>query len=137
MESWNQTSTDSVRTHTPDGVNRRIDARVEKCVQSMAEHMDRSEISRYLEKLEKEWDLNRVVTVAASAGFLTGLGTAGISLGIVLTLLAGSLDGGSPVPPVITFGFDEGQDIALAHARAHGTDSAPGMWPPRRVPSCG
>ena len=30
----------------------------------------------------------------------------------VLDLLAGSLDGGSPVPPVITFGFDEGQDIA-------------------------
>ena len=73
MESWNRTSTDSVRTHTPDGVNRRIDARVEKCVQSMAEHMDRSEISRYLDKLEKEWDLNRVVTVAASAASVLGL----------------------------------------------------------------
>ena len=32
-----------------------------------------------------------LVTLAASAGFLTGLGTAGISLGIVLTLLAGGL----------------------------------------------
>ena len=32
-----------------------------------------------------------LVTVAASAGFLTGLGTAGISLRIVLTLLAGGL----------------------------------------------
>ena len=32
-----------------------------------------------------------LVTVAASAGFLTGLGTAGISLGIVLTLLVGGL----------------------------------------------
>ena len=30
----------------------------------------------------------------------------------VLELLAASLDGGKPVPPIITFGFDEGQDIA-------------------------
>ena len=30
----------------------------------------------------------------------------------VLNLLAGSLDDGKSVPPVITFGFDEGQDIA-------------------------
>ena len=30
----------------------------------------------------------------------------------VLELLATSLDGGRPVPPIITFGFDEGQDIA-------------------------
>ena len=29
----------------------------------------------------------------------------------VLELLAASLDGGKPVPPIITFGFDEGQDI--------------------------
>jgi hypothetical protein len=73
MESWNRTSTDSVRTHTPDGVNRRIDERVEKCVQGMAEHMDRSVISHYLQKLEREWDLNRVVTVAASAVSVLGL----------------------------------------------------------------
>ena len=30
----------------------------------------------------------------------------------VLTLLAGALDGGRPVPPITTFGFDAGQDIA-------------------------
>ena len=29
----------------------------------------------------------------------------------VLELLAASLDGGRPVPPIIAFGFDEGQDI--------------------------
>ena len=72
MESWNRTSTDAVRTHTPDGVNRRIDERVEKCVQHMAEQ-ERSAISGYLEKLEHEWDLNRVVTVAASAVTVLGL----------------------------------------------------------------
>lgn len=73
MESWNRMSTDSVRTHTPDGVNRKIDARVEKCVQAMAEQMDRPAISEYLRKLEHEWDLNRVVTVAASAVSVLGL----------------------------------------------------------------
>jgi hypothetical protein len=73
MESWNRTSTDSVRTHTPDEMNRKIDARVEQCVQHMAEQMDRPAISRYLEKLEREWDLNRVVTVAASAVSVLGL----------------------------------------------------------------
>ena len=30
----------------------------------------------------------------------------------VLTLLAGALDGATPVPPITTFGFDTGQDIA-------------------------
>ena len=30
----------------------------------------------------------------------------------VLTLLASALDGGTPVPPITTFGFDTGQDIA-------------------------
>ena len=30
----------------------------------------------------------------------------------VLTLLAGALDGGRPVPPITTFGFDAGQNIA-------------------------
>lgn len=30
----------------------------------------------------------------------------------VLTLLAGALDGGKPVPPITTFGFDAGQGIA-------------------------
>ena len=30
----------------------------------------------------------------------------------VLDLLAASLDGGEPVPPIITFGFDAGQNIA-------------------------
>jgi hypothetical protein len=73
MESWNRMSSDAVRTHTPDGVNRRIDERVERCVRHMAEQMDRSAISQYLEKLEHEWDLNRVVTVGASAVSVLGL----------------------------------------------------------------
>jgi pimeloyl-ACP methyl ester carboxylesterase len=72
MESWNQTSTDAVRSHAPDGVNKRIDERVERCVRHMAEQ-DRPEITRYLEKLEREWDLNRAVMVAGSMVSLLGL----------------------------------------------------------------
>ncbi|EPX58064.1 hypothetical protein D187_004353 [Cystobacter fuscus DSM 2262] len=72
MESWNQSSTDAVRMHAPGEVNRRIDAEVERCVRHMAEQTDHSVISHYLEGLEKEWDLNRVVMVAASAVSLLG-----------------------------------------------------------------
>jgi hypothetical protein len=72
MESWNQTSTDEVRAHAPGEVNKRIDERVERCVRHMAEQ-ERSEISRYLEKLEREWDLNRAVMVVGSAVAALGL----------------------------------------------------------------
>jgi len=73
MESWNQTSTDAARSHVPDEVNRDIDEHVEQCVRSMAQR-DRGEITRYLLKLEKEWDLNRVVSVVGAAVALAGLG---------------------------------------------------------------
>ena len=72
MESWNQSSADAVRTHAPQEVNSRIDAQVERCVRHMAEQTDHSVISRYLERLEREWDLNRVVMVAVSAVSLVG-----------------------------------------------------------------
>jgi hypothetical protein len=72
MESWNQTSTDAARSHVPQEVNRRIDERVERCVRHMAQQ-ERSEISCYLEKLEREWDLNRAVTVVGSLAAVAGL----------------------------------------------------------------
>jgi hypothetical protein len=72
MESWNQTSTDAVRSHAPEEVNKRIDERVERCVRHMAQQ-DRAEISRYLKKLEREWDLNRAVTVVGSLIAVAGL----------------------------------------------------------------
>ncbi|MFL5350612.1 MAG: hypothetical protein ACJ8AT_38055 [Hyalangium sp.] len=72
MESWNQTATDEVRSHAPGEVNKRIDERVERCVRHMAEQ-ERSQISHYLEKLEREWDLNRAVMVVGSAMALLGL----------------------------------------------------------------
>ncbi len=73
MESWNQTSSDTVRAHTPLVVNQRIDEHVERCVRYMAEKGDRAEMSRYLERLEREWDIHRAVAVAGSAMALLGL----------------------------------------------------------------
>jgi len=73
MESWNQTSSDAVRSHTSDEVNRRIDTRVEACVRQMAEQKDRAAITRYLETLEHEWDLGRTVSVVASGVVVAGL----------------------------------------------------------------
>jgi len=73
MESWNQTSMDAVRSHTPLVVNRRIDEHVEACVRHMAEKGDRAEMSRYLERLEKEWDISRALCVGASAVSALGL----------------------------------------------------------------
>ncbi|WP_233613845.1 MULTISPECIES: hypothetical protein [Corallococcus] len=73
MESWNQTSTDAVRAHAPSTMNRRIDAHVESCVRYMAEQGDRSEMSRYLEKLEHEWDVHRTLVVGVPALALGGL----------------------------------------------------------------
>ncbi|AKQ67708.1 hypothetical protein A176_004620 [Myxococcus hansupus] len=73
MESWNQTSSDTVRAHAPLVVNRRIDEHVERCVRYMAEKGDRAEMSRYLERLEREWDVHRAVAVTTSALGLLGL----------------------------------------------------------------
>jgi hypothetical protein len=72
MESWNHTSADTVRTHTPDDLNRRIDERVERCVRYMAQQ-ERSEIGHYLRQLEEEWDLNRTLAVSCAAASLGGL----------------------------------------------------------------
>jgi len=72
MESWNHTSADTVRTHTPDELNRRIDERVERCVRYMAQQ-ERSEIGHYLQQLEEEWDLNRALAVGCSVAGLSGL----------------------------------------------------------------
>ncbi|MFP2932276.1 hypothetical protein ACLESO_45405 [Pyxidicoccus sp. 3LG] len=81
METWNQNPSDSVRAHTPLLVNRRIDEHVERCVRYMAQKGDRAEMSRYLERLEREWDINRAISVSTAA--LSALG-----------LLLGRKDGG-------------------------------------------
>ncbi|MDC0714684.1 hypothetical protein POL68_39915 [Stigmatella sp. ncwal1] len=72
MESWNQTSADVVRSHAASGVNKRIDERVERCVRYMAQQ-DRKEISPYLNKLEREWDVGRAAMVVGSVATVVGL----------------------------------------------------------------
>jgi hypothetical protein len=72
MESWNQQMSDAVRAHSPTLLNRRIDEKVEECVRHMAQQ-ERPEMSRYLELLDREWDLNRAVSVGASVATLAGL----------------------------------------------------------------
>ncbi|SEK51118.1 hypothetical protein SAMN05444354_101753 [Stigmatella aurantiaca] len=72
MESWNQMSADGVRSHAAPGVNKRIDEQVERCVRHMAQQ-DRKDITPYLEKLEREWDVGRTAMVAGSLVSLVGL----------------------------------------------------------------
>jgi hypothetical protein len=72
MESWNQQKSDAVRAHAPAPLNKRIDEKVEACVRHMAQQ-ERPEMSRYLEKLDREWDINRAVNVGAAALGLAGL----------------------------------------------------------------
>jgi hypothetical protein len=92
MESWNQQMSDAVRAHSPAPLNRRIDEKVEQCVRHMAQQ-DRAEVSRYLETLDREWDLNRAVCVGASALALGGvlLGRVGGNGWRVLSAVAAGL----------------------------------------------
>ena len=93
MESWNQSSSDAVRQHTPEPVNRRIDERVEACVRAMAAQ-DRYSHTAYLSKLEQEWDLNRALLVGTSALALSSValsrkrGSGWLGLGIAACVLA-------------------------------------------------
>ena len=71
MQTWNQTSTDIARAHTSPGVNKRIDSKVQSCVHHLAQQ-DPHAIGLYLVELEREWDLNRVLTVGVSGVALAG-----------------------------------------------------------------
>ncbi|WIG99087.1 hypothetical protein KGD87_01230 [Myxococcus sp. SDU36] len=109
MESWNQTSSDTVRVHTPLVVNRRIDEHVERCVRHMAERGDRAEMTRYLARLEREWDINRALAVGTSAlgllGLLLGRRDGGRWRGLTAVaggmLLQHSLSGFSPLSELL------------------------------------
>lgn len=72
MQSWNQQNSDVVRAHSPAPLNKRIDERVEQCVRDMAQQ-ERPEMSRYLARLDREWDIWRAVSVTAGSACLLGL----------------------------------------------------------------
>lgn len=67
---WNES--DRVRNVTADAVNRDIDEAIRRRVEA---YQGRSpeEVSRRIEELEKEWDIERVLEVNASTLALVGL----------------------------------------------------------------
>ncbi len=63
---------DRVRANTSEEINRRIDQEIEDRVREYAKH-SRSEITRRIEELDREWDMERLLETNASAIAFTGL----------------------------------------------------------------
>lgn len=73
MESTRNTeSNDRVRRNTSDDVNREIDRQAAVRVREYSEG-DGRDISRRIDDLEREWDIERVLETNAAAIGLTGL----------------------------------------------------------------
>lgn len=65
-------STDRVRANTDEKINRRIDREIEARVQEYAQRTPR-DITRRINELDREWDIERVLETNASALAFTGL----------------------------------------------------------------
>jgi hypothetical protein len=63
---------DRVRKVTDTGINARIDREIENCVRFYATQ-GKTEISRWIEELDLEWDIDRALEANASLLGLTGL----------------------------------------------------------------
>ena len=63
---------DRVRANTSEEINRRIDQEIEDRVRGYAKR-SRSEITRRIEELDREWDMERLLETNASAIAFTGL----------------------------------------------------------------
>ena len=63
---------DRVRANTSEEINRRIDQEIEDSVREYAKR-SRSEITRRIEELDREWDMERLLETNASAIAFTGL----------------------------------------------------------------
>jgi hypothetical protein len=68
-----QDSTDRVREHTADRVNERLDRDIADRVRYYAGR-EREEITQRIEELEREWDIERVLEMNASALAFFGVG---------------------------------------------------------------
>lgn len=64
-------TTERVREHTPDHVNRDIESELEHRIRYYADHPE--EIDFRLEELDEEWDIERTLQANASAISLVGL----------------------------------------------------------------
>ncbi len=63
---------DRVRANTSEEINRRIDQDIEHRVREYA-NRSRSDITRRIEELDREWDMERLLETNASAIAFTGL----------------------------------------------------------------
>ena len=63
---------DRVRANTSEEINRRIDHEIQERVREYAKR-SRSDITRRIEELDREWDMERILETNASAVAFTGL----------------------------------------------------------------
>jgi hypothetical protein len=100
--------TDRVRENTSEEINQEIDRRIKYSVQAYS-GQSREAISRRMEELNREWDVERTLETTASAIALTGV-TLGATVnkkwlimpGVVLSfLLQQALQGWCPPLPII------------------------------------
>lgn len=66
---------DKVRESSPGTANKKIDEQTEKNIREYS-HKGKAKISERLEQLDKEWDIERILELNASALALTGVGLA-------------------------------------------------------------
>lgn len=64
--------TDRVRAHSPELVNRQFDNDAQQCIQRFADK-DREEITRHINDLSREWDMERYLQTNASLLALGGV----------------------------------------------------------------
>jgi hypothetical protein len=99
---------DRVRRYTPAEINARIDAEIDRTVQHYA-GADRNELSRHIEELDREWDIERVLETNAASFSLLGLVMSQIhspkwlwlTTGVAGFLLQHALQGWCPPIPVL------------------------------------
>lgn len=98
---------DRVRANTPETLNKKIDRQINENI-SLYSNANPELISRRIEELDKEWDIERAIEVNASALGLTGL-LLGVTVhkrwlilpGVVLTfLLQHGIQGWCPPVPL-------------------------------------
>ena len=63
---------DRVRRNTPEKVNEEIDIELQECI-DYYKRKDHAEISERIRKLDREWDIERMLEVNMSAVALTGI----------------------------------------------------------------
>ena len=87
-----QAAPDRVRAHSNQSQNRRIDAQTQQCLERFAAG-DREAISRHIDALDREWDVERYLQMNAGIVSLSGVVLGAIASRRFLVL------------PAVVFGF--------------------------------